>query len=352
MVVRVNYDKLNVALRNQQLVESAARSLGVTTAKVYAALLRQLGDVVSRCHDEFSDFPDKEAELEASATVTTLETSKALGANLDLSGIPGSECEDTVMHEVNWKVNGNHDQNWPERSAVKRNDSTGETVEALNSDRKGQLTLVEHHIRILADSPQRFVLWAGTRGRGEWRVDFRALTTALIQTALESVVSARFDGSLPVRIVRILAAKGKLDEKQVATIGLMRQKDIRGILGAMQEAGFVETQEVPRDNQRQPSRTMYFWFWDIERCRMLVVNDTYKAMARLLQRAKVEREKVRSVIEKAERTDVVGHEDRYLSGMERGALRQWRDIEEKLLCQLGRMDDMVALMRDFIGGPP
>ena len=94
---------------------------------------------------------------------------------------------------------------------------------------------------------------------------------------------------------------------------------------------------------------MYLWFYDQQRCRQLLLTDTYKAMARILQRIKVERAKVQTVIDKAERTDVVGHEEQYLSKMERQALRDWSQTEEKLLIQLGRQDNLVATLRDFIG---
>lgn len=70
-------------------------------------------------------------------------------------------------------------------------------------------------------------------------------------------------------------------------------------------------------------------------------------MARLIQRANVEKEKIQPLLDKAERTDVVGNEDRYLSAKERQTLRIWRSTEEKLLTQLGRQDDLVAILRDY-----
>ena len=70
-------------------------------------------------------------------------------------------------------------------------------------------------------------------------------------------------------------------------------------------------------------------------------------MARCLQRVKVEREAVQTVIEKAERTDVVGKEEEYLGVGERVALEEWREREERLLGEVGRLDDLVAVLRDF-----
>jgi len=214
-------------------------------------------------------------------------------------------------------------------------------------DRQTRINLVQQHLQLIADDAAHLVLKISNQGHGEWKVNFPALTRAMIQLELENLFAARF-GPLANRIVRILHAKGKLDEKQVGTVGLIRQKDLRSKLTAMQEAGYVDTQEVPRDNSRQPSRTMYLWFFDQDRCRQLVLNDAYKIMSRLLQRVKVEREQVQAVIAKSERTDVRGHEDQYLSKAEKEALAVFRDKEERLLVQVGRLDDLVALMRDFL----
>ena len=204
------------------------------------------------------------------------------------------------------------------------------------------------HLLLLAEHPYQFVnLVPRTKSATEkWSVNFTSLSRLLCQLEIEFLISSRY-GVLGTRIVRILTEKGKLDEKALTNIGLINQKVMRSILTTMHEAGYLELQEIPRDNQRQPSRTMYFWFFDRERCAQKVLGDTYKAMARCLQRVQVEREAVKAVIEKAERTDVVGREEEYLSIDERSALESWREKEERILGELGRLDDLVAILRDF-----
>ena len=177
-------------------------------------------------------------------------------------------------------------------------------------------------------------------------MDFPALSRQLRLIELESIITTRY-GVEALRIIRILQEKGKLDEKAIATFALMNQKTMRSILTTMHEGGHLELQEVPRDNQRQPSRTIFLWFFDPERCRQKVLEETYKTMARCMQRAKAEREAVQSVIDKASRTDVVGKEDELLGLDERTALGAWREKEERLLGEIGRLDDLVAVLRDF-----
>ncbi|KAK7526507.1 DNA directed RNA polymerase-like protein III subunit Rpc82 [Phyllosticta citriasiana] len=326
LVVCINQDKCVVAIRTQQLVDFAEQYIGQITAQVYEAMLRQLEKKVPCCSDPYNIAPTEEDEAGALPTVTAREVMEALDPNLDLaSGIGTPQDADT-----------------PEEDSSASPAPNG-TNALANSAR---ITLIKQHISLLCEDPRRFVRWVGSRGGGEYKVDFRPLSNTLLQRELENIVTARW-GPLATRLIRILYAKGRLDEKQVSQFSMQRTKEIRADLTRMQEAGFVDTQEVPKDNTRAPARTMYLWFFDADQTRQLVLTDTYKAMARALQRVRHERARVAAVIEKAERTDVVGNEDRFLSATERAALRGWREREERVLVQLARMDDLVAVLRDF-----
>jgi len=217
----------------------------------------------------------------------------------------------------------------------------------LLSRRGSSMSSMKQHLHLLAEDEHEFVrLTEKDNGLVEWSVDFRHLARQLRQYELEQTITARF-GTVATRMVRIFLHKGKLDEKQISNLALVHQKQMRAALTVMHEAGHLELQEVPRDTNRQPSRTMFLWYFDPERCRQLVLEQTYKAMARCLQRAKVERLAIQTLIDKAERTDVVGNEDQYLSVEERVVLSQWREKEERILGEVGRLDDLVGVLRDY-----
>lgn len=300
---------------------------------------------IARCHDVYlEEEEDEEDEDEVKdkredpkPRITTMEVCGALDPKLDLGAVFLPDSKDRIKqeHSSRMEIDGQEDD-----------DDDGDETDD-NTNNHGQIAVVNQHLKLLAQDPHAFVRQTAGRGQGEWTVDFELLAKDLIQFELEALLTARFGGNA-TRVVRILQKKGKLDEKQVGQFGLIRTKELRALLTAMQEAGYVDTQEVPRDTTRQPSRTIYLWLFDSNRCRQLVLNDIYKAMARLLQRIRVERNKMRGVLEKAERTDVVGHETEYLSKPELEALEAWRATEEKLLVQLDRQDDLVALFRDFV----
>jgi DNA-directed RNA polymerase III subunit RPC3 len=112
----------------------------------------------------------------------------------------------------------------------------------------------------------------------------------------------------------------------------------------MQMAGFVDIQEVPRDNNRTPSRTIFLWFFDVDRVRGSIQVSIYKAMSRCLQVLEVEKVGVAAILE---RTDIKGREEELLDKTEFNELRVIREKEEKILTQVARLDDLMAVFRDF-----
>jgi len=329
-------------MRSMQLEQFASRFCGDMTAKVYGTLLQLLEKNIPRCHDDLlaGARDEDDAVYDSGKTATTFEIMEALDPSVDLSeGLDFDECSNSL-------TNGLHDDDRDFDSTIKSEHTRDEDEMSSMKRSNKRLYLVETHLKILMEHPRGFTEKTGTRGKGEWSVNFEDLTRNLQSVEVENVIAARF-GSVAARIVRVLKAKGRLDEKLVSTYALLRKKEICAVLNPVQEAGLIETQEVPKDAGRQPSRAVYLWYFDQERVMKVLVAETYKAMTRTIQRIQVQKDAVKDVIEKAERLDVVGHEDEYLTQSDKNHLRRWREEEEKLLTQLMRMDDMVALMRDF-----
>ncbi|KAI9803935.1 MAG: RNA polymerase III subunit C82 [Piccolia ochrophora] len=383
LVVGVNAEKCKVAFRSRHLVTVAEQQIGTMTAKVYSELLRLLEMRIPRCHDPLETPIDDEDQLAQAPTVSTLVLSDSIDPSITLDSaigkattavidtadldVPRKRKRKRIKHEEA-TVDGNassdeeeeaQDMNGnipevipdPESEDPGSEDyddeeiSTGPGTSLLQSRRK-RLHDIRQHLRLLSEPPLELVTLMSNKSHGEWTVDFRTLTATLKRTALENIIHTRF-GLLGLRLTRILLDKGKLDEKQLGNMSLTKQKDIRATVGAMHSAGFLALQEVPKDNSRAPSRTIYLWYVDVARVAKLVLEETYKTMARLLQRAASEREAIRGLLEKAERTDVVGKEEIYLSNGEREALRGWRDKEERLFGELGRLDELVGVLRDY-----
>ncbi|KAI1869046.1 uncharacterized protein JN550_006033 [Neoarthrinium moseri] len=380
-VLRVNYQKCLVELRNHRLVHYAEDAFSPVTAQVYGAMLSALGKKIAQCQ------LDTEADDDALAkapTVTTLDIYEHLRPSVDVfTGIgrtdpdsinvnsaeriqvdpPGYEVggeennghmsEDEAQTQVDVSMsngfgedrfpgeddsNANHGQNGTRETKVKFADR--------GPSRAERIAQMRQHLLVLAESTQQFLRHTGTRDQGEWTVDFELLMPKLQLIEIDTLIEEAF-GRPGLRLVKILRAKGKLDDRTLPSLALMKKQDVYTKMTEMELQGFLDVQEVPRDTNRTASRTLFLWFFDQTRTLTRVLDDTYKAMARHLQRLEVERRKKKNVLSVVERKDVQGMEEEKLRGDIYNEYREFLDIESKLLGQVGRLDDLVGVLRDF-----
>ena len=312
-------------------MDFASRFLGDEASHTYRIMLNIMEDKILRCRDKLLAAEDDEWDEDHTLTCTTTEIANAMGASCDDTELNGelSVCQDLLSAR-----NGQSGQKHPSM-----NHSSFDAI-------KGGKKLVNHHLKLLAEDPRRFVTKVGMRGEGEWKVEFHHLDQLLIQFEIENFVTANY-GSVATRILRILHYKGKLDEKKIGDFALLRPRDLRSALTALQASGIVDVQSVPKDASRQTPKTIFLWFFDQDQCRRLLLGNTYKVMARLTQRMSHEKKNYQSVLEKAQRTDVVGNEIQYLSNAERLALNAWNSTEKRLFTHIWRLDDLVSILRDF-----
>jgi len=327
----VNYEKFDVVFRNRRLVELSEQDTSPTTAHVYDCLLRRIEYQTPRCRGE-PEIPREGEEGEQYSVAIPLHAlAEDIDPQLDLAGSIGPM-----------------DPSQPPSRRGKRPLEDGINGDGPNgvSSNRNRAFEIDQHLSLLAQPPYYFTSKRTTSGMITWTVEYRHLARKLRHLELERIIETRY-GDVALRVVRVLHAKGKLDEKRLQEISLLPPKDLRQVLASMQAGGFVDLQEVPRDAQRQPSRTIYLWFYDPDRVRRNVLQDTYKAMSRCLQRIKFERNRLKAFLEKAERSDVKGNEERFLSEAELKTLQQWKDKEAMLLGEVSRLDDLVAVLRDF-----
>lgn len=115
----------------------------------------------------------------------------------------------------------------------------------------------------------------------------------------------------------------------------------------LQQAGWIDVVELPRTTRREVTKSLWLWSYDVLKARQKCLADCYFAMARLSIRLQRERQKIERAIDKSERTDVQGNEDRFLGQDEKAALGKFARQTDTVIRQLIRMDEVVAIMRDF-----
>ncbi|GAP90120.1 putative RNA polymerase iii subunit rpc82 [Rosellinia necatrix] len=381
-VVRLNFDKCLVELRSQRLIDHAEDFVGETTAQVFAALLASLCRKVYRCqHDQHTIMTKEEEETYlAGARVSTEEVFDQLCPGVDLFTGIGTASEEDIdirfaerIRKYPPQIQGSHlqgtldegdeilgsDDEDYDRSGERRigahvnggHDPATQNGTKLSGDRPGegrlsradQIHQMRQHLLILAETKQQFIRHCG---QNEWTVDFDPLVQQMRYVELDTMIEDNF-GRQGLRLTRILRQKGKLDDKTLPAMALMRKPDVHVKMAEMEMAGFLEVQEVPRDNNRAANRTMFFWFFDEARTLNRVLDNTYKSMVRCLERLEVERYKKRSILSLADRKDVQGKEEESLRGDVYNEYLEFLEIEKKLLGQVSRLDDLVSVFQDF-----
>ncbi|OKL64006.1 DNA-directed RNA polymerase 3 subunit rpc3 [Talaromyces atroroseus] len=88
--------------------------------------------------------------------------------------------------------------------------------------------------------------------------------------------------------------------------------------------GFVDFQEIPTGEPRNVHGIVFLWYFEPDRVIRNLLEDTYKVMSRMLQRREFEKSRIQILLEKAERSEIKGNEEKYLTEFELMHLKQWK----------------------------
>ncbi|ROW10665.1 hypothetical protein VPNG_05139 [Cytospora leucostoma] len=378
VVLRINYEKCTVELRNQQLAHVVSELYGETTGEVYAVLLQQLSKKISRCQAN-PQIDDDDDDAAQALRVSTNEIFDNLDPSLDVSsgvGKVGAKMTDRksanrildvppatkkpLIEEAEVADEASSDEEEAEEAnghAVDEDDDEGVDVNPTTNGVNGakvkfndagpaKLTRKEHfrqHLLLLCEDQHHFLRHCAME---QWTVDFEPLMRSLQEMELDTVIE-RTVGQTGLRLVRILRKVGKMDEKTLPNLALMSKGDVQRLMLKMQMSGYVDMQEVPRDNNRTASRTLFLYWTDTRRCLDRLIDSTYKAMLRCLQRLVVERQMEQEVLDTVKRDDVRGREKEVMEGRFYNRFVRVSEVQEKLLAHAMRLDNLVGTLKDF-----
>ncbi len=359
-------------------MEHARDRIGETTSQIYAELLRLMEDKIPRCRlDPKIDEP-KDPNRLPFPTVTSAELAAAIGESIDPSAGIGKDksanadktSTKSPKSQKRIAANGNADEDEPDQRNTLNNNKDATIVDDIDDDpftspkprqrvtfqenpsnpaaeRENRVFQVKNHLELLMNDECVFIRHCGTRGLGEWAVDFDLVVKHMQEAELDAMLLESY-GTSGHRLGRMLRKHGKLDEKQLPNMALLSQKAIRTKLAEMQMAGVVDIQEVPKDAAYTNQRTIFLWYFDTERVSTILVNDYYKAMSRCLQRLEIEKRRAHEALAPTLRSDTQGQlPEEYLEGNQLSDYQEIIGKEEALLGELGRLDDLVGIFRDF-----
>lgn len=364
-------------MRTDHLVRHADQTIGTTTSKVYEKILRKLESHLRACREKFTHLHEDDMEdVSSLPQVSTEELVAAIAQSSELADAVGkvdkSKINDALSDHPKKRRKKEQDDTEEDDTSVDEDDDSSSVNSSDNASNISQdsdyamgeadydphpnqqpspsphYATIRSHLLLLSQHPLRYLhhIPSTPTQPEKWTIKYRPLIASLSQTTLIQTIGSRL-GKPSARLAKICAEMGKLDDKTLCSLSLISQKEMRNRLLALQTAGLLELQEVPRDNARVASRTNFLYYLDEERCKARIIEESYKTMVHLLQRAEVEREKVKGVVEKASRSDVVGREEELLAEGEQKALKTWRMVDERIWGEVGRVDGVVGLLRDF-----
>ena len=379
LVLCINHDRFAVTLRNESLIALADETICKSTSTVYAEVLRKLETNTRACKEkpevpdigdgqELGDLPYVSTDdlvhvvKDSKGLIETLGKVEGNGANAKEVEHPkkrrkkkdfDSDDEALVVGDAS------PDEDEEDESDSEDSDESSDSEQANGAIKYSLDSLpkapedrhrrsIRDHLLLLAKHPYSFLQHLPETSvlPERWTVHYQPLMKSIIHHVLLQIIATRY-GQPAARLTRLLSDRGKVDEKNLCSLSLINQKSMRSYLTTLHKAGMIQLQEIPRDNSRNPQRTLYLWYFDAERCKAEILQESYKTMVRCLQRVQVEENKVKGTLEKANRSDVIGREEEFLGVQEREALEKWRQVEERIWGELGRLDELVGILRDF-----
>ena len=386
LVISVNGAKFELAARNDCLGSLVESRVGKVTANIYRIILAKVERRLLECCLEKDKDENARKLFYTTCTITTREIAVLIPQHEDLRSSIGIVAEHKIDEEViehpkkkrRKAIADSTDEGTDDEAAAASRIQTRETpkeegdvmvngidtngasneAESPNSILENEdvepgrirsrpqkleprIVEIRSHLLLLTHHPMKLLEPAehSLHMIEDWVIKFPDLVERLQRQEIAETISAKY-GTKYMRLVNILIEHGKLDDKTLSALSMIREKEVRPMLTTMQQAGLLELQEVPRDNARLASRTTFLFFFDQDRCRRNLLEDCYKTMTHLLQRMRAERQTIHATHDRQDR----GAE---LTKDEKQALEQWQGIEEMLWGQVIRIDDTVALLRDY-----
>jgi DNA-directed RNA polymerase III subunit RPC3 len=343
LTVRLNPEKVAVAMRTEELVRMVDQRIGHVPAKIYQIMLRMIEEHLPRCYEPWPDPPlaNPEALLDIDMDPRLLVAASDVIKRLDkhfnlLDGLDPSTI-------VSLMRGGSH--------RVTKDKQIYPPIDPANISLDVRTSMITKHIEMIANHPFHFVTWHSRAGGSQWRIEFEEIAKAMVQHEIETTISAGPDleSKYGVKLIRALNKKGKLDERGIGNAMMMQATEVRSVINGLTLRGFIQTQEIPRVERREAKHSLHLIYYDRQRAREKLLHEIYKGMTRIVQRLMYEKERVQNLLDKAERTDVAGNETKWLSPDELATLKAFKGVEEKLTEQLFRQDELVATLRDYVG---
>ncbi|CAG8507891.1 17546_t:CDS:2 [Racocetra fulgida] len=165
-------------------------------------------------------------------------------------------------------------------------------------------SLIKQYLDCLIEDDANILYKKDENLGGLYLVKYSVLGESLKQQVFENIILEKY-GIKGQRIVKVLQAKQKLDEKAITTFTLMSVTDVRQKLTELLNGGIAQVQEVPRSGDRAPSRTFFFWYIDYNKCYEIILHNYYRTLANIHQVRFEQETSAARLLDKKEKEDAL-----------------------------------------------
>ncbi|GIL79813.1 hypothetical protein Vretimale_12430 [Volvox reticuliferus] len=186
----------------------------------------------------------------------------------------------------------------------------------------------------------------GPQGSATYVVNSQRIMDLVMLKQVEAVVKSRFDIA-GLRVFRLLALRGQLEQKQIADLAMLPPKDTRELLYRMLAGGFVLLQDIPKTADRAPSRTFYTWRVSMPSICEATAGQLFQATGRVYQRLKFEMGKEKELLGLLESAKEAKTVNFTLTAAQRQAVTRLKRVSEVMETSLQHLDEMIAVFNDY-----
>ena len=202
------------------------------------------------------------------------------------------------------------------------------------------VSLVNGHLRLLLTANIPFIKESKP---GQFFVPYSSLIPILKSSTYDSIIASTL-GPSSHRVLRCIRDNGLCTERTITTTSLMREKDVRTVIGTLVKYNAIEIQEVPRTVDRAASRAVFlFRIKEKHAFNTMKLNLTWN-LARLISKLETLKEENATLLKKANRDDVKGREMELLLASE---INQLKVVNDRELNGLVRRHRLLSLWEVF-----
>ncbi|MBW0496044.1 hypothetical protein O181_035759 [Austropuccinia psidii MF-1] len=334
MLLRVNYNRFNIKIRNSIFSQECLRWFNSDAAMVIKAMLSIAETKQRDCSDLVSE------PISAQSIILKLgNRSKSIKSSFPITAANG---------QFNLKLKNTGDLVAELLSIIAKQDDLATSTSSAYLAGSLDKALSQLNPIPMVSEKQSNVLGGGggSGGMREFKVEYGKYSVELRKGLVSKIIREKY-GVEAARVVRILLNKGRLDEKHLAKFAMMSLKDSRELCLKLSAGKILELQEVPKTNDRQPSRTFYLFFIDFRKLILNLSMMIRKAQTNVIMRIEYELRKRKNLMAKSNRTDVIEDQDSYLTVWERAEIEKLKKIIEALEVAKFRLERDLFILNDL-----